>query len=273
MKSSENIKETVRNKYAEIAKKTDDNSGCCGPVSCCGTDNQILEYSVMQDDYSNIAGYEKDADLGLGCGIPTEFAGIKIGDTVVDLGSGAGNDIFVARPLVGKTGNLIGIDFTDEMLEKANKNKEKLGAENVQFKKGEIENLPLDENIADVIISNCVLNLVPNKNKAFAEIYRTLKPGGHFCVSDIVIKGNLPEKLKSSAEMYAGCVSGAIQQVEYVEIIKSVGFADIEIKKTKVIDLPDEILKEYLNDEEIKTFRENSIGIFSITIVGYKHDK
>ncbi len=272
MNSSENIKKVVKNKYAEIANKSGSNKNCCGPTSCCGTDNSVLEYSVMQDDYSDLKGYEKDADMGLGCGIPTEFAGIKIGDTVVDLGCGAGNDIFVARPLVGNSGKLIGIDFTDEMLVKANKNKDKLGAENVEFKKGEIENLPLDENAADVIISNCVLNLVPDKDKAFSEIFRTLKPGGHFCVSDIVIKGKLPEKLKSSAEMYAGCVSGAIQQDEYIEIIKSAGFSDIEIKKTKVIELPDEILKEYLNDEEIKIFRDNRIGIFSITIVGYKND-
>lgn len=271
MNSSENIKEVVKNKYAEIANKSESNKNCCGPTNCCGTDNTVLEYSVMQDDYSEFNGYEKDADLGLGCGIPTEFAGIKNGDTVVDLGCGAGNDIFVARPLVGVTGNLIGIDFTDEMLEKANKNKTKLGADNVEFKKGEIEKLPLDENTADVIISNCVLNLVPDKNKAFSEIFRTLKPGGHFCVSDIVIKGKLPEKLKSSAEMYAGCVSGAIQQEDYLEIINNTGFENVEIKRTKVIELPDNILAEYLNGDEIRTFRENSIGIFSITVVGYKN--
>jgi SAM-dependent methyltransferase len=270
MNSSENLKEVVKNKYAEIASKSESNKNCCGPTSCCGTENSVLEYSVMQDDYSELNGYEKDADLGLGCGIPTEFAGIKNGDTVVDLGCGAGNDIFVARPLVGVTGKLIGIDFTDEMLEKANKNKTKLGADNVEFKKGEIENLPLDENSADVIISNCVLNLVPDKNKAFSEIYRTLKPGGHFCVSDIVIKGKLPEKLKSSAEMYAGCVSGAIQQDDYLAIIENTGFTNIAIKKTKVIDLPDSVLGEFLNDDEIKIFKEKNIGIFSITVVGYK---
>lgn len=262
--TAEEIKESVKNKYAEIAV-ANSTSGCCG------TSSKVIDYSIMQDDYTELDGYEKDADMGLGCGVPTEFAGIKKGDTVVDLGCGAGNDIFVARPFAGEDGKLIGVDFTDEMLEKANKNKEKLGAENVEFKKGEIENLPLEPNIADVIISNCVLNLVPDKEKAFSEIYRVLNVSGHFCVSDIVIKGELPAKLKSSAEMYAGCVAGAIQQDDYIGIIKRAGFKDVEIKRSKVIDLPDNILREYLSEEEITIFRENQIGIFSITVVGYKN--
>lgn len=262
--TAEEIKESVKNKYAQIAVAT----STCG---CCGTSANGTEYSIMHDDYTELDGYVKNADLGLGCGVPTEYAGIEKGNTVVDLGCGAGNDIFVARPFAGEEGKLIGIDFTDEMLKKANKNKIALGAENVEFKKGEIENLPLDPNIADVIISNCVLNLVPDKVKAFSEIYRVLNFGGHFCVSDIVIKGELPDKLKASAEMYAGCVSGAIQQDEYLGIISKTGFKNVEIKKTKVIELPDNILTEYLNDEEIKTFRSNNIGIFSITVVGYKN--
>ncbi|NOX66553.1 MAG: arsenite methyltransferase [Chlorobi bacterium] len=263
MNNEEEVKEIVKNKYAEIAVTA---NGC----GCCGTNSKVIDYTIMQDDYTELNGYLKDADMGLGCGVPTEFAGIEKGNTVVDLGCGAGNDIFVALPYAGKEGKLIGIDFTEEMLIKANNNKEKLGADNVEFKLGEIENLPLDENIADVIISNCVLNLVPNKEKAFVEIYRVLKVGGHFCVSDIVIKGNLPDKLKQSAEMYAGCVSGAIQQEDYLGIIEDSGFINIEIKRNKVIELPDKILVEYLTDEEIKTFRENNIGIFSITVVGYK---
>lgn len=263
LSTPEKIKESVKNKYSEIAVATSN----CG---CCGTSSKVIDYSIMQDDYTNLDGYVKNADMGLGCGVPTEYAGIERGNTVVDLGCGAGNDIFVARPFAGEEGKLIGVDFTDEMLEKANKNKIALGADNVEFKKGEIENLPLDPNSADVIISNCVLNLVPNKEKAFAEIYRVLKIGGHFCVSDIVIKGELPAQLKSSAEMYAGCVSGAIQQDDYIGIIERTGFKDIEIKRTKVIELPDNVLNEYLNDEEIKTFRANNIGIFSITVVGDK---
>lgn len=263
MNNEQELKQTVKSKYTEIAVA----SKSCG----CGCSSKVIDYSMMQDDYSQLNGYEKDADMGLGCGVPTEFAGIKKGDVVVDLGCGAGNDVFVALPYVGKEGKVIGIDFTEEMLVKANKNKEKLGVENVEFKIGEIENLPLEENTADVVISNCVLNLVPNKEKAFSEIYRTLKIDAHFCVSDIVVKGNLPEKLKQSAEMYAGCVAGAIQQDEYLNLIEKTGFKDIEVKRTKVIELPDNILKEYLEEEEIKTFRENKIGIFSITVVGYKN--
>lgn len=263
MSEQNEIKEAVKNKYSEIAIATKS----CG----CGCSSKVIDYTIMKDDYSQLNGYVKDADMGLGCGVPTEYAGINNGDTVVDLGCGAGNDIFVARPYAGNNGKLIGIDFTEEMLLKANANKAKLGFSNVEFKLGEIENLPLENNSANVVISNCVLNLVPNKQKAFSEINRVLKPGGHFCVSDIVIKGNLPSKLKQSAEMYAGCVAGAIQQDDYLGIINQTGFENIEIKKTKVIELPDKILAEYLNDEEIKTFRENNIGIFSITVVGYKN--
>ncbi len=263
MNNETEIKNSVKNKYAEIAVA---NSGCC----CGGQKSKVIDYTIMKDDYSNLDGYVKDADMGLGCGVPTEFAGINKGDIVVDLGCGAGNDIFVARPLVGEEGKLIGIDFTEEMLAKANVNKAKLGFENVEFKLGEIENLPLENNSVNVIISNCVLNLVPNKEKAFSEIFRVIKSGGHFCVSDIVIKGNLPEKLKKSAEMYAGCVAGAIQQEDYLGIIKQTGFENIEVKKTKVIELPDKVLLDYLNAEEIKIFRNNQIGIFSITVVGYK---
>lgn len=271
MDKSKEIKEVVKNKYAEIVKQASANessSGCCETTGCCGTAE--IDYSVFNDSYKNIEGYVADADLSLGCGLPTEFAGIKKGDVVVDLGSGAGNDVFVARALVGSEGKVIGIDFTEEMLEKANKNNEKLGYSNVEFKYGEIEDIPLPENSIDVVVSNCVLNLVPDKVKAFSETYRILKPGGHFCVSDVVIKGSLPERLKESAEMYAGCVSGAVQLDEYLQIIEDTGFKNIEVKKTKVINLPDNLLIEYLDEEEIKIFRENNIGIFSITVVGEK---
>jgi ubiquinone/menaquinone biosynthesis C-methylase UbiE len=225
----------------------------------------------MQDGYDHLDGYVVDADLGLGCGVPTEYAGIKKGDTVVDLGSGAGNDVFVARSIAGDEGKVIGIDFTEEMIHKANANKFRTGFKNVEFKIGEIENIPLQNNAADVVISNCVLNLVPDKRKAFAEIFRILKPGAHFCVSDIVLKGELPVGLRKSAVMYAGCVAGALQQDEYLGIIEETNFKNIEIKRTKVIELPDEVLKEYLNYSEIQKFRNNKIGIFSITVVGYKN--
>jgi len=231
---------------------------------------KIVGYTVMQDEYDHLEGYVADADLGLGCGLPTEFAGIKKGDVVVDLGSGAGNDVFVSRALTGDEGKVIGIDMTQEMIDKARLNNSKLGYKNVEFYLGEIESMPLENSVADVVVSNCVLNLVPNKKKAFAEIYRILKPQGHFCVSDIVIKGELPANLKKSAMMYAGCVAGAIQQDEYLQIIEETGFKNTEIKKTKVIDLPDEILKDYLSEAELKLYRESKVGIFSITVVGEK---
>jgi len=257
------IKEIVKEKYSEIAKK-ENVSGCCG------TSNKVIDYTIFSDDYKKLDGYVADADLGLGCGIPTEFAGIKKGDTVVDLGSGAGNDIFVARSFTGEEGKLIGVDFTEEMISKANRNKAKTGFSNIEFKLGEIEDMPVDSDSVDVVISNCVLNLVPNKNKAFAEIYRVLKTGAHFCVSDVVLKGELPDGLKKSAAMYAGCVSGALQQEDYLRIIEENGFKNIEIKKTKVIELPDEVLEDFLNKNEIAEFRKNQTGIFSITVVGTK---
>ena len=259
------LKDSVKEKYSEIAAAAN-NIGCgCG----CGS-SKIVDYTIIQDDYHNLDGYVAEADLGLGCGVPTEYAGIKKGDTVVDLGAGAGNDVFVARALTGSEGKLIGIDFTDEMVNRANKNNTKLGYQNIEFRLGEIEDLPLEENTADVVISNCVLNLVPDKQKAFSEIFRILKPGGHFCVSDIVIKGEMDPELKKSAELYAGCIAGAIPQEEYLNIISEAGFKSVEIKRTKVTELPDELLKKYLNEEEIMNFKNKLKGIFSITVTGYK---
>lgn len=268
MQTENELKEVVKEKYGQIAKKS---GSCCGPTSCCGTnDNKIVGYTIMQDEYDHLEGYVADADLGLGCGLPTEFAAIKKGDVVVDLGSGAGNDVFVARAITGDEGKVIGIDMTEEMIDKANANNARLGFNNVEFHLGEIEAMPLEDALADVVVSNCVLNLVPNKQKAFSEIYRILKPGGHFCVSDIVIKGELPEQLKRSAEMYAGCVAGAIQQKDYLNIISATGFTNTEIKKTKVIELPDEILKEYLSESELNEYRNSGIGIFSVTVTADK---
>lgn len=265
MQTSEEIKQVVKQKYGEIAAKTQQGCGC----GC--NSSKIVGYTIMEDEYDHLDGYVPDADLGLGCGVPTEYAGIKKGDTVVDLGSGAGNDVFVAHSITGEEGYVFGIDMTEEMISKAKINKSKVGFKNVDFKLGEIENIPLENNLADVVISNCVLNLVPDKRKAFQEIHRILKPGAHFCVSDIVLKGELPAGLKKSAEMYAGCVAGALQQDEYLGIIKETGFIKTEIKKTKVIELPDDVLKDYLTSSEIEKFRNNKIGIFSITVVGYKN--
>jgi arsenite methyltransferase len=267
MQNSNEVKEIVKEKYGQIAKNSETGCGC----GCSSKNNKIVGYTIMKDEYDNLDGYVAEADLGLGCGLPTEYAGIKEGDTVVDLGSGAGNDVFIARAIVGEKGRVIGIDMTEEMIAKANRNNQKLGYKNVEFYLGEIENMPLENNVADVVVSNCVLNLVPDKQKAFNEIFRIIKPGGHFCVSDIVIRGELPTNLKKSAEMYAGCVAGAVQHDEYLEVIRKTGFSDTEIKKTKVIELPDEILKNYLSEAEIKSFRDNKIGIFSITVTANKN--
>lgn len=270
MSEQKDLKEIVKEKYGEIAKSA---SSCCGPSSCCSSSNEIVGYTVMNDEYKHLNGYVAEADLSLGCGLPTEFAGIKKGDTVVDLGSGAGNDVFVARAIVGDEGKVIGIDMTKEMIAKAEQNNTKLGFKNVEFRFGDIEDLPLANNLADVIVSNCVINLVPEKQKAFSEIYRVLKSGAHFCASDIVIKGSLPDELKKSVEMYAGCVAGAIQQEEYLRIIKDAGFSNIEIKKTKTIELPDEVLNKYLNENQLAEFKEKQVGIFSITVVAKKLSK
>lgn len=262
------LKLVVKEKYGQIAEqsKQQNESSCCGATSCCST----VDYTVFSESYEKLEGYNPNADLGLGCGIPTQFAGIKKGDHVLDLGSGAGNDCFVARAIVGKTGKVTGLDFTDAMLAKATENAKKLGFTNVEFIKGDIEEMPLPDNTFDVIVSNCVLNLVPNKNKAFEQMLRVLKPSGHFCESDVVIKGNLPEKLQKDAEMYAGCVSGAIDMTEYIRIIEKQGFKNITVHKQKEISIPENILANYLTPAEINSFQVGEIGIFSITISGYK---
>ncbi len=269
MNTSEEIKTMVKEKYSEIAlqDKEQNQSSCCGS-SCCSKE----VYNIMADDYTKIEGYNPDADLGLGCGLPTEFALIKKGDVVIDLGSGAGNDCFIARAETGEMGKVIGIDMTEAMINLARKNAEKAGYHNVEFRLGEIENLPVSSEVADVIVSNCVLNLVPNKNKAFSEIYRVLKPGGHFSISDIVLLGNLPNKIRQAAELYAGCISGAIQKDEYLSIIKDSGFENITLQKEKPITVPEDILRNYLNDDEIKEYRNSNVGIFSITVYAEKKD-
>ena len=267
MKESEDLKNIVREKYGEIAHqdKEKNASSCCG-----GTCSSTEIYNIMTEDYSPMEGYNPDADLGLGCGIPTQFALIQKGDIVLDLGSGAGNDCFIARHETGVEGKVIGVDFTQSMIDKARSNAEKLGYNNVEFRFGDIENLPVSDNSIDVAISNCVLNLVPNKEKVIAEIYRVLKPSGNFSISDIVLQGELPEVLKKDAEMYVGCVAGAIQKNIYLDIILKTGFTDIAIQKEKVINIPDDILIQYLNADEFTEFKKGNSGIYSITVLTKK---
>jgi len=267
MKNAEELKQLVKDKYSEIAlqSKTENEASCCGAGGCC-----TVDYAVFAEDYTKLGGYNADADLGLGCGIPTEFAQINEGDTVLDLGSGAGNDCFVARALTGEKGKVIGVDMTEVMIAKARENAEKLNFNNVEFRHGDIESLPIGGNRIDVVISNCVLNLVPDKEKAFAEMYRVLKAGGHFSVSDVVLKGDLPTNLKNDAEMYAGCVSGAIQLMDYMNIIHNSGFTSISIQKEKPVVLPNEILSKYLSSQEIEAYQRGEFGIFSVTVYGQK---
>jgi arsenite methyltransferase len=261
------IKEIVKEKYSQIARqsKKENETSCCGAGGCCDVD-----YTIFSENYEKLEGYNPDADLGLGCGIPTQFAQIKKGDTVLDLGSGAGNDCFVARAIVRDTGKVIGLDFSDTMLAKACENVKKFGFTNVEFVNGDIEEMPVPSDTIDVVVSNCVLNLVPDKKKAFSEIYRVLKQEGRFSISDIVLKGTLPKGLKDDAVMYAGCVAGAIQKDEYLDIIRQSGFSNIEINKEKEIELPDELLRNYLSNDELQQFNDKSIGIFSITVTASK---
>lgn len=267
METEDQLKEMVRQKYAGIAlqDKETNQSACCGS-GCCSAE----VHTIMADDYTALEGYNPDADLGLGCGLPTRFARIKKGDVVIDLGSGAGNDAFIARHEAGETGKVIGIDFTPAMIERARRNAEVRGFNNVEFRQGDIEKMPVSANTADVIVSNCVLNLVPNKNGVLKEIYRVLKPGGHFSIADIVLEGDLPKEIREAAEMYAGCVAGAIQKQVYLDLIEANGFRNITIQKDKPILVPDDILKQYLPDEQLAAFKQSGTGIRSITVYAEK---
>lgn len=265
------IKQTVKEKYSQIAMQTkqENESSCCGATGCCSG----VDYTIFSENYNQVKGYSADADLGLGCGIPTEYANIKEGDTVVDLGSGAGNDCFVARAIVGEYGKVIGLDMTEAMIVKARENAKKLNYSNVEFVLGDIESMPINAKVADIVISNCVLNLVPNKQKAFNEIYRILKNDGHFSISDVVVKGELPEKIKQAAELYAGCVAGAINKDEYINALEQSGFVEVVVQKEKQVDIPDEIMLNFLSKPELDSYKKAGTGIFSITVYGKKTEK
>lgn len=269
MSADEELKKIVREKYGEIVSQEKDQGSCCGPTAttCCGPTSDL---TVFSEDYSKLEGYNPDADYGLGCGLPTEFAKIKPGDTVVDLGSGAGNDCFVARQLTGEDGHVIGVDMTPNMIDKARENAQKLKLKNVEFRLGEIENLPVKNGEADVVVSNCVLNLVPDKKKALEETFRILKNGGHFSVSDIVTYDAIPDGLRDEAALYAGCVSGALRKNDYMKLIREAGFVNVVIQKERKINLPDELLNKYLNTEQLRNYKEEFTGIASITVYGEK---
>lgn len=265
MSTEEELKNIVKERYDGIARQEKGAASCCG-----GNTPKNKVYHIMMDDYSETNGYVQEADLGLGCGLPTQYARISKGDTVIDLGSGAGNDCFVARHETGPEGKVIGIDFTPSMIAKARANAEKMGFNNVEFREGDIDDMPVGDKVADVIVSNCVLNLVPNKSAVIAEIFRVLKPGGHFSISDIVLAGDLPEGLKKDAEMYAGCVSGAIQKSDYLRLIEEAGFEHITVQKEKTISIPDDILARSLSTSEIEDFNKGNSGIYSVTVYAEK---
>jgi len=261
---SKELKEVVKRTYTQALLNKD---GCGCSTTCCSPEQEV----TFNESYLYIDGYLPEADFALGCGIPTEFAKIKTGDTVLDLGSGAGNDVFVVRSIVGETGKVVGVDMTEAMIKKANENNQKLGHTNVDFLLGEIEDLPLDANTIDVVVSNCVMNLVPDKTKAYSEVYRVLNPQGHFSISDIVLGGDIPISIRDAAEMYAGCVSGALSIVDYLQSIKDAGFSNVKVLKERQIVLPDDILLKYLSEEELLEFRKQPSPILSITVFADKN--
>jgi arsenite methyltransferase len=264
MTAATEIKPLVRARYGAIAAGAE--HGCGGAPDCCG-DGAL---DMIGDAYADLAGYVADADLGLGCGLPTRHAGIKEGDVVLDLGSGAGIDAFVARRSVGETGRVIGVDMTEAMVARARTNAAKLGYGNIEFRLGEIEHLPVRDDTVDVVISNCVLNLVPDKAQAFAETLRVLKPGGHFCVSDVIATGMLPEGIRRAAALYVGCIAGAMPEADYLAVIRQTGFRDVGIVERKPVPLPAELLREHLTEPELVAFRASGVGLLSVTVLGTK---
>ena len=224
----EKIKKEVKKGYAEIAKRE---GSCCAPIkSCCGSPGAAGSISrKIGYTEEEIKAVPEGANLGLGCGNPTALASLKEGETVLDLGAGAGFDCFLAAQKVGKKGKVIGVDMTPEMIEKARENAKKGKYENVEFRLGEIENLPVADNSVDIIISNCVINLSPDKKSVFKEAFRVLKPGGRFMISDLVLLNELPDSVRNSIEAYISCLAGAIKKDEYLEIIKTVGFHDVKV--------------------------------------------
>jgi ubiquinone/menaquinone biosynthesis C-methylase UbiE len=270
-----NIRKVVREGYARIAKQND---SCCGPFqSCC-------ESPDIEGDFSKKIGYSKEelksvpegSNLGLGCGNPVALASLKQGETVLDLGAGAGFDCFLAANKVGKKGKIIGVDMTPEMVEKARENAEKSGVDNIEFRLGEIENLPVADNSVDAIISNCVINLSPDKKRVFIEAYRVLKSGGRLMISDIVLLNELPEEIRNSIEAYVGCISGAVLKEEYLKAIKEAGFQDVKIMKETSFPaesvINDPTAKEFIEKFNILVEKVENVvnSIQSISVFGVK---
>jgi arsenite methyltransferase len=254
----EEIKKQVRENYGKIARGGDSccgtaSSGCGASGSCCGTSTTDTISKRIGYADKDIKSAPEGANLGLGCGNPVALASLKDGDVVLDLGSGAGFDCFLASERVGKTGKVIGVDMTAEMLEKARKNAEVGNYNNVEFRLGEIENLPVADNAINAIISNCVINLSPDKPRVFQEAFRVLKPGGKLMVSDIVLLNKLPDVIMNSISAYVGCIAGALLKDEYINTIKNIGFKNIQVIDEKVF--PTDLM---LNDPTVKTLISDS---------------
>jgi SAM-dependent methyltransferase len=250
VKSDDEVRTLVRERYGAIVRET----------ACCGL-------NVVGDAYAGVAGRLADADLNLGCGVPTRHAALRPGETVLDLGSGAGNDAFIARHEVGAEGRVIGVDMTPDMITKARENARKLGAGNVAFRLGEIEHLPVESGSIDVIVSNCVLNLLPDKAPAFAEMFRVLRPGGRFCVSDIVATGDLPAPVRTAAGLHVGCIAGALPEAAYLALIEAAGFQDIRVAEARPIPLPDDALSPHMGADDIAAFRASGVQLKSVTVL------
>lgn len=264
MKNADELRKMVKEKYTGIAIESGKPANACG---CGRKPAHDVDHSVLAEDYRQLSGYIPEADLGLGCGLPTNYAFIRPGDTVVDLGSGAGNDCFIARERTGDSGWIIGVDMVEPMVNKARENASKLGYRNIEFLQGEIEQIPLPADSADIVISNCVFNLIPDKSCAFSETYRILRPGGHFSISDVVSDGPIPEKLLREAELYAGCISGAMEEPEYLDIIRSVGFVNIQVMTKNQIEIPASILDRYA---DVAALLNNGPGLYRVTVFAKK---
>lgn len=245
------IKEAVRDRYAGHATKA---TSCCSPsvtragaASCCGSTGASVSEQLGYDA-DDLAGIPEGADLGLGCGNPLALLELRVGDTVVDLGSGGGIDCFIAAKQVGATGRVIGVDMTPEMIARARRNAESVGATNVEFRLGEIEHLPVEDGTVDAIISNCVVNLVPDKEQVFRDAFRVLKPGGRLSVSDIVVLGEMPLQIRDSAEAYVSCLSGAILRDEYLRLIEAAGFTGVTVTDEKSFALDDVVADDIVEE-------------------------
>ena len=241
---NDDLRAAVKQKYGRAAQRVTDgavDASCCGSSACCGSTTEAWDpITANLYEEGQKAGIPAEALLAsLGCGNPTALAQLNEGETVLDLGSGGGIDVLLSAKRVGATGKVYGLDMTDEMLALANENKRRAGAENVEFLKGEIEHIPLPDNSVDVIISNCVINLSGNKARVLSEAFRVLKPGGRFAVSDVVVRGEAPDDVRRSMEMWIGCVAGALEEMEYRDLLADAGFRRIDVEPTRIYNAED----------------------------------